>query len=178
MWHCWTKKYMLALNSHVSQLQHSTECVLSCSIMSNSLWPHGLYPTRLLFPWGFCKQEYWSGLPFPPPGDLFKPGSEPRSPAVQADSLPSESPGKPKKTGVGSLSLFQGVFPTQESNQDILHCRWILYQLSYQGSPYMLYYIINIPLNTAIIASHKFCYIIFSVSTHSQYFLFFTLFLL
>ena len=94
MWHCWTKKYMLALNSHVSQLQHSTECVLSCSIMSNSLWPHGLYPTRLLFPWGFCKQEYWSGLPCPPPGDLFKPGSEPRSPAVQADSLPSEPPVK------------------------------------------------------------------------------------
>ena len=40
-----------------------------------------------------------------------------------------------KNTGVGSLSLLQGIFPTQESNQDVLHCRWILYQLSYQGSP-------------------------------------------
>ena len=35
---------------------------------------------------------------------------------------------------VGSLSLLQGIFPTQESNQGLLHCRWILYQLSYQGS--------------------------------------------
>ena len=43
--------------------------------------------------------------------------------------------GKPKNTGVGSLSLFQGIFPTQESNQGLLHCRQILYQLSYQGSP-------------------------------------------
>ena len=37
--------------------------------------------------------------------------------------------------GVGSLSLLQGIFPTQESNWVLLHCRWILYQLSYQGSP-------------------------------------------
>ena len=42
---------------------------------------------------GFSKQEYWSGLPFPPPGDLPNPGIEPRSPALQADSLPSETPG-------------------------------------------------------------------------------------
>ena len=41
---------------------------------------------------------------------------------------------KPKNTGVGSLSLLQGSFPTQESNQCLLHCRWILYQLSYLGS--------------------------------------------
>ena len=44
---------------------------------------------------GFSRQEYWSGLPFPPPGDLPDPGIKPRSPAFQADSLPSESPGKP-----------------------------------------------------------------------------------
>ena len=49
--------------------------------------------------------------------------------------LPSEPPGKPMKTGMGSLSLLQGIFPTQESNWGLLHCRWILYQLSYQGSP-------------------------------------------
>ena len=40
-----------------------------------------------------------------------------------------------QNTGVGSLSLLQWIFPTQESNQDLLHCRWILYQLSYQRSP-------------------------------------------
>ena len=52
-----------------------------------------------------------------------------------ADSWPSEAPGKPKNTGVGSLSLLQGIFSTQESNRGLLHCRRILYQLSYQGSP-------------------------------------------
>ena len=57
--------------------------------------------------------------------------------------LPSEPPGKPKKTAVGSLSLLQGNFLTQESNQDLLHCRWILYQLSYQGSPLSLYMCIS-----------------------------------
>ena len=51
------------------------------------------------------------------------------------DSLSAEPPGKPKNTGVGSLSLLQGIFLTQESNQVLLHCRWILYQLSYEGSP-------------------------------------------
>ena len=44
---------------------------------------------------GFSKQEYWSGLPCPPPGDLPNPGIEPRSLAPQVDSLPSEPPGKP-----------------------------------------------------------------------------------
>ena len=72
---------------------------------------------------------------FPSPGGLPNPGIEPRSPALQADSLPAESPGKPKNTGVGSLSLLQ-IFPTQESNRCLLHCRWILYQLSCQGSQF------------------------------------------
>ena len=47
---------------------------------------------------GFSRQEYWSGLPFPSPGDLPDPGIEPRSPALQADALPSEPPGKPADT--------------------------------------------------------------------------------
>ena len=83
----------------------------------------------------FSRPEYWSGLPFPSPGDLPNPGIEPRSPALQADSLLAEPPGKLKNTGVGSLSLLQETFPTQELNQSLLHCRRILYQLSYQGSP-------------------------------------------
>ena len=84
----------------------------------------------------FSRQEYWSGWPCPPPGDLPNPGIEPRSPTLQVDSVPSEPPEKPKKTGVGSLSLLQGIFLTQELNWGLLHCTWILYQLSYQGSPY------------------------------------------
>ena len=43
---------------------------------------------------GFSRQEYWSGLPFPSPGDLPDPGNEPRSPALEADALTSEPPGK------------------------------------------------------------------------------------
>ena len=50
----------------------------------------------------FSRQEYWSELTFPFPGDLPDPGIEPRSPALQADSLPSEPPGKPY-TGVRAL---------------------------------------------------------------------------
>ena len=84
---------------------------------------------------GFFRQEYWSGLPCPPPGDLPNPGIKPGSSAMQVGSLPAEPQGKPKNTGVGSLSLLQGIFPTQESNQGLLHCRQILHQLSLQGSP-------------------------------------------
>ena len=62
----------------------------SHSVVSDSLWPHGIYS-----PWN--------------------------------------SPGQ--NTGVGSLSLLQGIFPTQGSNPGLLHCRWILYQLSHEGSP-------------------------------------------
>ena len=49
---------------------------------------------QLLCPWGFSRQEYRSGLPFPPPGDLPNSGIEPRFPAFQVDPLPSEPPGK------------------------------------------------------------------------------------
>ena len=45
---------------------------------------------------GFSRQEYWGGLPFPSPGDFPYPGIEPGSPALQADTLPSEPPGKLK----------------------------------------------------------------------------------
>ena len=49
----------------------------SRSVVSSSLRPHGLQPTRLLSPWDFSRQEYWNGLPFPSPGDLPDPGIEP-----------------------------------------------------------------------------------------------------
>ena len=61
-------------------------------------------------------------------------GIKPRSSALQGDSLPDEPQAKPKNTGVSSLSLLQVIFPTQESNLSLLHCRQIPYQLSYQGS--------------------------------------------
>ena len=68
---------------------------------------------------------------------------ESESYSVMSDSLqphglysPWNSPGQ--NTGVGSLSLLQGIFPTQGLNPGLLHCRWILYQLSHKGSPRML----------------------------------------
>ena len=60
----------------------------SCSVMSNCLQPHGLK---------FSRPEYWREQPFLSPGDLPNPGIEPRSPALQADSLPAEPQGKPIK---------------------------------------------------------------------------------
>ena len=64
-------------------------------MVPDSFPPHGLIiayqvPTTM----GFSRQEYWSGLPFPSPGDLPDPGIEPRSPTLQADSSPSDPPGK------------------------------------------------------------------------------------
>ena len=81
----------------------------------------------------FSRPEYLSGYPFPSPGDLPNPGIKPRSPMLQADSLPAEQQGKLKNTGVSSLSLLQWIFPTQELNWDLLYCRRLLYQLSYEG---------------------------------------------
>ena len=115
--------------------------MLSRSIMSKSLQPHKLWPSRLLCPGEFSRQEYWIGWPCPPPGDLPSPGIEPRSPSLWVDSLPSEPPGKPSNTGVGSLSFLQGIAPTQESNWGLPHCRQILYQLSCQGQLCMCVYI-------------------------------------
>ena len=112
---------------------------------------------------GLSRQEYWSGLPFPPPGDLPDPGIKPRSPkspTLAGGFFTTEPPGKPQSdseslsivshslrphglsspwnapgqnTGVGSLSLLQGIFPTQGSNPGLPHCKHIFYQLSHQA---------------------------------------------
>ena len=58
----------------------------SCSVMSNSLWPHGLYPTSLLYPWDSLVKNTGAGHHSPSPGDIPEPGMEPRSPALQTDS--------------------------------------------------------------------------------------------
>ena len=99
--------------------------------MSNSLQVHGLH-----CPWNSPGQNTGVGSqPFPSPGDLPNPWIKPRSPTLQADSLPAEPQGKPKNTGMDNLSLLQGIFPTQESYRGFLHYRQILYHLSYEGSP-------------------------------------------
>ena len=103
-----------------SRPRDQTLCLLNCQAGSLPLVPPGkpsthgaikwkkvksLIRVRLFVtPWtvayqappsvGFSRQEYWSGLPFPSPGSLPNPGVEPGSPALQADALPSEPPGK------------------------------------------------------------------------------------
>ena len=93
------------------------------SVLSDSLRPHGLYS-----PWNSPGQNTGVGNL-----SLFQ-GIKPGSPTLQVDSLPAEPQGKPKNTGVDSLSLLQQIFLTQESNKGLLHCRRILYQVSHQGT--------------------------------------------
>ena len=59
---------------------------------------------------GFSRQEYWRGLPFPSPGDLPDPGIKPRSLALQADTLPSEPPEKPKPMGCSKSNSKRRVY--------------------------------------------------------------------
>ena len=65
---------------------------LSCVQLFTTPW---ITACQALLSMGFSRQEYWSGLPFPPPGDLPNSGIEPRSPALQADSLPTKLQGSP-----------------------------------------------------------------------------------
>ena len=66
---------------------------------------------------GILQARILECVAFPFPGDRPNPRIEPRSPTLQADSLPAEPQGKPKNTRVGSLSLLQGIFLTQELNR-------------------------------------------------------------
>ena len=101
-------------------MKESESRVRLCNPMDYTV--HGILQVRIL---------EW--VAFHSPGDLPNPGIEPRCPTLQVYSLPAEPQGKPKNTGVGSLSLFQWI-PDPGIEQGSLHCRQILYQLSYQGS--------------------------------------------
>ena len=104
-----------------SEVQVAQSCPTLCDPMDCIV--NGILQARIL---------EWVAFPFS--RGSSQPRIKPGSPALQEDSLPAEPQGKPKNTGVGSLSLLQGIFLTQELNQGLLHHRWILYQLSYQGS--------------------------------------------
>ena len=93
-------------------LQSMGTCLSNWTEMELNWWVSHCRAQLFVTPWtvacqaplsvGFPRQEYWSGLPFPSPGDLPDLGIEPRSPALQADALPSESPGKPSPVGLVS----------------------------------------------------------------------------
>ena len=104
--------------------------------MSDTLGPHGLYvahqaPSSM----GFSRQEYWSGLPFPSPEDFPDPGTEPRYPALWADALPSEPPGKSclcKYPSIFFLALKPKVQlllanekPVKEESKQASHVLWL-----------------------------------------------------
>ena len=120
------KMKTIEMNTHFNmclktvKMKATQSCPTLCNPMGYTV--HGILQVRIQ-----------SGQPFPSPGDLPNPGIKCRSPTLQENSLPAEPSGKPKNT-VGSLSLLRQIFPTQESNWGLLHCRQILYQLSYQGS--------------------------------------------
>ena len=95
--------YLISNFEHLlvcAELKKNHTCCCCCLVTQSclTLRPHGLQPTRLLCPWGFSRQEHWSGLPCPPPGDLPNPGIEPGSPALQTDSLPLSHQESPKTT--------------------------------------------------------------------------------
>ena len=75
-----------------SQVTKESEVAQSCPTLCDP----GTVAHQASLSMGFSRQEYWSGLPFPSPGDLPDPGIEPRSPTLQADALTSVPPGKPK----------------------------------------------------------------------------------
>ena len=73
---------------------------------------------------GFSRQEYWSGLPFPSPGNLPNPGTEPRSPALQADALTSEPPGKSISPNILIGSHCYEYLLYRNSNLSFSYFRW------------------------------------------------------
>ena len=87
-------KGLLWRSNEIQHMVRRCVCMLSCLVVFDSVWPNGLQPARVLCPWGFSRQEYWSGLPCPSPGDLPNPEIESRSPTLQEDSLPTEPPRK------------------------------------------------------------------------------------
>ena len=109
----WLRSESLSYTAYMEMVSERCALALCCASSFSRV-------CLFLAPWTVARQASPSmgilqagirhGLPCPPPGDLPKPGVEPRSPALQVDSLLSEPPGKPRNTGVGSLSLLQGIF--------------------------------------------------------------------
>ena len=114
------------------------------TIVHQALLSMGIFQARIL-----------ELIAMPSSRDLPNPGIKHKFPTLQADSLLSEPPEKPKNTGVGSLFLLQRIFPIQEPSWDLLHCMQILYQLSYQESPYISIITLNVNGLSTPIKRHR-----------------------
>jgi len=93
-------------------LKSESEIAQSCPTLS-TLWTIAYQAPPFM---GFSRQESWSRLPFPSPGDLPNPGIEPQSPAMQADTLPSEPPRKPILS-YATLKMFPAGFKQEVSSK-------------------------------------------------------------
>ena len=131
---CVTHPWPLPVDANITLCHtshYNKKCLPAYSVASGSLQHHGLQPARLLCPWGFPRQEYWSGLPCPPSGDLPNPGIKPGSPTLQADSLPPETPRKSQNTAQPIPSPGDHSDPGIKLGSPAL-VRQIPYQLSYR----------------------------------------------
>ena len=97
--------------------------------MSYSLWPCGLYSPE------FSRPEYWKWVAFPLSRGSSRPRDQTQVSCIAGRFITSWATREAQERWSVCLSFLQQMFPIQESNWGLLHCRWILYQLSYQGSP-------------------------------------------
>ena len=125
-----TKKNELLINTTTERnckiiVLFKRRCVLSAQSLSRtqlSATPRTVAHQAPLS-MGFSRQEYWSGLPCPPPGDLPDPEIKPRSPTLQADSLPSEPQGKPQKK-IRHKFLATQTLVTESDCLEVGRCKW------------------------------------------------------
>ena len=101
-------------------------CAWSLSCVSDSWWPHELQHTKLLCPWEFSREEYWSGLPCPPPGELPNTGMELRCATPQVGLLSSSHQGSPRNLEWVAYPFSRDTSRHRNQNQ---YCGQILYQL-------------------------------------------------
>ena len=149
-----SKKFLELVHNHCSisrckEGAFKVMCV-SCSVVSYSFQPLE-YCLQGSISMGFSRQKYWSGQPFPSPGDLPNPGIKPRFPSLQADSSPSEPPGKPCL--IYNMSLIKLLMPSPKPALSVVFFRnchlcplsfsskksWCYLLLSH--TPHMIHYI-------------------------------------
>ena len=144
MWNIWGHSWLLALLGNRTRELWQKYYRLKCESESTQLCPALWDPMDS--PWNSPGQNTGVGSFSLLQGIFPIQGSNP----CLLNSLPAEPQGKPENTAVGSLSLLQQIFPAQESNWGFLHCRQILYQLSYEGSPHRLKTLHILPLASSI----------------------------
>ena len=115
-----------------------THCVTSLLWKWKSFSPVWLFvtPWTIIESMEFFRILEWVAFPFSRGSSQSRDQTQ-GSHIHWTDSLPAEPQVKPRNAGVSILSLLQWIFPAQELNQGLLHCRRILYQLSFQGKPYI-----------------------------------------